>query len=338
MNNSYKNTMDKIVLSSDAKQRIIKNALLHKQRKIRQIQKLKHCSTIAAGVLVCLISLTAVGEFVKAPDHNPINTAVSSETSPLPTVSPAPEAAPTEIPHPAISESPANAVPQSTPTVYPYDYSYKNEPSDASTPNINDPDDPMPQSETFVYIPPVNTGISDDTNINIPNTNHETDQNNVVTPTQTPENDVPILDQNPPGSNSNDLDTPPIAVGNPYMEFDTIEELYANLDYNVLIPQYMPEGYNIENISLLSGFLVNIDYSNGKDAINFRTAKGTEDCSGDFNIYESTDIYEINGMCITVKTDSKSGILAVWTDNGSAYSIKGDAVSHKDIIDIISSI
>lgn len=77
--NSYKNAMDKIVLSAEEKEKIIKTALLKTKTRKRPVYK--YAVNIAAGVIICLISIPATEFFLKpAPDYVPVITLTPSPT------------------------------------------------------------------------------------------------------------------------------------------------------------------------------------------------------------------------------------------------------------------
>ena len=85
--------------------------------------------------------------------------------------------------------------------------------------------------------------------------------------------------------------------------------------------------------------LAEIDYTGeGKTAIYRKTA-GTEDCSGDYNVYTDVTEFEANGVTVTLKGDAGQYTLAIWTDGSYSYSLSlSDGLSLGDWQTLINSI
>ena len=85
--------------------------------------------------------------------------------------------------------------------------------------------------------------------------------------------------------------------------------------------------------------LAEIDYTgDGKNA-RYRKAAGTEDCSGDYNVYTDVTELEANGTAMTLKGDAGQYTLAIWTDGSYSYSLSlSDGMSLSDWQALINSI
>lgn len=111
------------------------------------------------------------------------------------------------------------------------------------------------------------------------------------------------------------------AVNNPIVMVNDIASLKNMVSFELEVPIELPSGYNIENISVISGKLVQINYSNGNDKIIFRTASGTEDISGDYTAYETSEITNTGDLQINLKGNKSLINLAAWTQNGVSFSL-----------------
>ena len=67
--------------------------------------------------------------------------------------------------------------------------------------------------------------------------------------------------------------------------------------------------------------LAEIQYFGGTDSLCYRKSPGTEDNSGDYNVYDQEETLEISGSAVTLKGNDGGYSLAVWTDGSYAYSI-----------------
>lgn len=67
--------------------------------------------------------------------------------------------------------------------------------------------------------------------------------------------------------------------------------------------------------------LAEIEYSGGADTLCYRKSQGTEDNSGDYNVYDREETAEIAGSTVTLKGEGDTFTLATWTDGSYAYSV-----------------
>lgn len=67
--------------------------------------------------------------------------------------------------------------------------------------------------------------------------------------------------------------------------------------------------------------LAEIQYFGGNDSLRYRKSLGTEDNSGDYNVYAQEETLEISGNAVTLKGGNGAYSLAIWTDGSYACSI-----------------
>ena len=85
--------------------------------------------------------------------------------------------------------------------------------------------------------------------------------------------------------------------------------------------------------------LAEIEYTGeGKTACS-RKAAGTEDCSGDYNVYTDVTEFEAGSITVTLKGDAGQYTLAIWTDGSYSYSLSlSDGLSLSDWQALMNSI
>ncbi len=129
-----------------------------------------------------------------------------------------------------------------------------------------------------------------------------------------------------------------VQLPNPIKEYNTLDEAKKAVVFKALVPGAMPEGYTLSWVSTINDELFQISYKNGDNEILYRTAEGTEDISGDYNVYKNEKSLQIAGIDVTIK--GKEGVAkATWTKDGLTYSIYADKeISEQDITNIIASI
>ena len=67
--------------------------------------------------------------------------------------------------------------------------------------------------------------------------------------------------------------------------------------------------------------LAEIDYTGAGKTARYRKAAGTEDCSGDYNVYTDVTEFEAGSITVTLKGDAGQYTLAIWTDGSYSYSL-----------------
>lgn len=67
--------------------------------------------------------------------------------------------------------------------------------------------------------------------------------------------------------------------------------------------------------------LAEIQYFGQTDSLCYRKSHGTEDNSGDYNVYSQVKTLNVSGCAVTLKGGAEGYSLAAWTDGTYAYSI-----------------
>lgn len=145
-------------------------------------------------------------------------------------------------------------------------------------------------------------------------------------------------------STSNDLqtnegDTPGFVQGGAdIVELDSAAALSAAVGFEVndIDLPFTPE--QTEYISYWHE-LAEIDYTGEGKTACYRKAAGTEDCSGDYNVYTDVTEFEESGMTVMLKGDAGQYTLAIWTDGSYSYSLSlSDGLSLSDWQALMNSI
>ena len=85
--------------------------------------------------------------------------------------------------------------------------------------------------------------------------------------------------------------------------------------------------------------LAEIDYTGEGKTACYRKAAGTEDCSGDYNVYTDVTEFEAGSITVMLKGDAGQYTLAIWTDGSYSYSLSlSDGLSLSDWQALMNSI
>ena len=107
-------------------------------------------------------------------------------------------------------------------------------------------------------------------------------------------------------------------VANPIQNVNSPEELEQYLGFAPALPSSVPEGYTA-SYSVIGGKLAQAEYTDtdGENRVLYRTAKGSDDVSGDYGEYAQVSQ---NGI-YTLKGEEGTVSLVNWTDGGYSFSL-----------------
>lgn len=130
----------------------------------------------------------------------------------------------------------------------------------------------------------------------------------------------------------------PITINNPIVSVKNIDELKKAVSFELLVPDKLPAGFSIEKLSVISRKIAEINYTNGIDKIVYRTAGGSDDVSGDYASYETTEITKVNNTEVTLKGNNSLINLATWSQNGISFSLSFSRGTDKEtVVNIIKN-
>lgn len=132
---------------------------------------------------------------------------------------------------------------------------------------------------------------------------------------------------------------PPVELGTyGAVEYASADELSQALGFAVKVPQVLP--FSPESIvyEAMFGEFAQITCTAGDAEIMARMARGTDDVSGDYNVYAEERTVETGGCAVLLKGDAGKISLAVWTDGEFAYSVSATpAVTQQEMLALIES-
>ena len=83
----------------------------------------------------------------------------------------------------------------------------------------------------------------------------------------------------------------------------------------------LPEGFEAVLYQAIPGQLAEVRFSGGGDTLIYRVGLGTEDMSGDYNVYPAVQTVEEGGVSVTCKGDGDTVSLALWSRDGYSFSL-----------------
>ncbi|MBE6089004.1 MAG: hypothetical protein E7206_13395 [Clostridium beijerinckii] len=120
-------------------------------------------------------------------------------------------------------------------------------------------------------------------------------------------------------------------------EYKTLDEAEKALNLKVNPLKTLPNGFKVENVSVISNEMIQVDYNNGNNNMIFRAGKSTDNISGDYNTYQVKNTVKVNGIDVTLEGNKNEEYnLATWKKDDISYSISTeDGINEKTVLDMI---
>ncbi|MEC0180320.1 stalk domain-containing protein [Paenibacillus peoriae] len=112
-----------------------------------------------------------------------------------------------------------------------------------------------------------------------------------------------------------------VQIPNPLVEFKTLQAAEKSVGFATYAPSTLTDEYKQDLIQVISNSVVEVFYSNGKNTIRYRVAKGSEDISGNYEVYSQVSKKDINDIHVTIKGNNNVVNQAIWTQNNKSYSL-----------------
>ena len=327
--NEYKEAVNKIVISDELREKIIHNSSENKAHKYKRNNIYKYfwkAAGIAACFAFCMLSYYAVTNYY----HSPVDISMNTTLPPIQTPD-----------NSNSSDTKDNTKASVTPD------------KDNVQNNTNTSDEQHLPKNTSRTATAVNSSAHDKTNHSKSADNssrtsaNQATQSNSFDAEHIEQDDFPPVlsaapstDNNAPIENIVDNENAGgVCAGHTGENMSAITEIEQELGYDIKVPNYVPEDYKTDSLSAPFGAFAEITYTNETDTLYYRTAKGTEDISGDYNNYTDIETVIINNNDVTIKGNDNLYHNASWFADDEAFSIYSDNGIKKDtMIDIIKSV
>ena len=140
------------------------------------------------------------------------------------------------------------------------------------------------------------------------------------------------------GSTDSD-DSDIIGMPNPFTDFDTLAEAEAQTGFDITLPDAIGSSNN-KIYRAMNDEMLEVIYMKGVDETGrIRKARGSEDISGDYNEYVETETVSVGDLDVLFKGDAGLVKLAVWTNDGYAYSVSAEAgLTADEMTELVSAV
>ncbi|MGN1339630.1 MAG: hypothetical protein ACI4WS_05015 [Oscillospiraceae bacterium] len=127
------------------------------------------------------------------------------------------------------------------------------------------------------------------------------------------------------GNTDNEIslgDNTGVQIPNPWQEYKSVAEAAKAAGISFTAPDKLGK-HKLSNIQAADG-IVEVRYTKTGNEICIRKGAGTDDISGDCEIYKNTTEKKIGGCAVTLKGNGEGIISATWTDGKCSYSVHSE--------------
>ena len=112
-------------------------------------------------------------------------------------------------------------------------------------------------------------------------------------------------------------------IANPYVDYRSLDAAGLAAGFPLSAPETL-DGYPETRIQVMNGSMIQIQYRNEESRLTVRKAAGSEDISGDYNVYTEQTV-PVGELDITLKSGEDGVHVALWTNGGYSYAVLADA-------------
>ncbi len=112
-----------------------------------------------------------------------------------------------------------------------------------------------------------------------------------------------------------------VQIPNPFVDCSTMDSARKIAGFSIKIPEKMPVGYLQSLIQASENDMIKIFFENSEKTIEIRKAKGSEDISGVYTVFEEKNTVDVGSIKVSTKGRDGKINVATWNDGEYAYSI-----------------
>lgn len=125
----------------------------------------------------------------------------------------------------------------------------------------------------------------------------------------------------------NDIES--AAVASPYQEVNSLQEASEIAGFDIKVPDSVGEYTNLL-VNVIDGKVIEVRYLSSdrqKTGFYIRKSRGTDDISGDSNVYSLNITESIAGKDVNLRGNKENWSVATWTEDGFSYAlVAGDYI------------
>jgi hypothetical protein len=122
-----------------------------------------------------------------------------------------------------------------------------------------------------------------------------------------------------------------VMIPNPFVHVDSLDKATQGAGFEFDCPQ-SAEGYSKKDISYIKNNLIQVVFREGEKSLHLRKARGHEDISGDYNIYNKIDVQQIKAYSVTLKGRDDGFFVAFWSYGSFSFAVTSSSPLRAEFI------
>ncbi len=129
-----------------------------------------------------------------------------------------------------------------------------------------------------------------------------------------------------------------VEIPNPFTEVTDLSEAEELTGFGLTTVSEF-EGYEQSSITVMSNEMIQVNYAKDDEKITVRKAAGSEDISGDYNVYEDEKEVTVGDLTVLLKGNDGVYMNATWQAEGYTYSVTASAGFSEEVMsELVSAI
>lgn len=129
-----------------------------------------------------------------------------------------------------------------------------------------------------------------------------------------------------------------VQIPNPFQNCETLKDATDLAGFDMTVPESI-QGYEERSIQAEEKGMIQVSYASEEKQVLIRKAAGSENISGDYNIYDDVETVVSGDILVTVKGNDGKAFLATWTSGENTFSVAvSDGASQDVIMEIVKAV
>ena len=129
-----------------------------------------------------------------------------------------------------------------------------------------------------------------------------------------------------------------VQIPNPFTEVADLSEAEELTGFGLTTVSEV-EGYEQSSITVMNNEMIQVDYTKGDEKVTVRKAAGSEDISGDYNVYKEEKEVTVGDLTVLLKGNDGVYMNATWQAEGYTYSVTAFAGFSEEVMsELVSAI
>jgi hypothetical protein len=120
------------------------------------------------------------------------------------------------------------------------------------------------------------------------------------------------------------IQTKSVELANPFVSCETLEEAERIAGFSLELPGQLPDWIRRTTMRAVGSAMIEVTFEGQDRELVIRKGTGSQDISGDYNVYDSEKVCSVDGCRVVVRGTGGKAAVAVWTRDGYTYAVNAE--------------